>query len=199
MEELRDQSSEEEGPENISHLESKSAAHERQKLEKEVAKKQKDARKDARRKRQKMMIEQKEHKKFRTLDRLPETVIDILSSVDQEKDLMKEKVSDRTEVDDLTLYKDDKQNPTTSKNKGPGKEKSKRKSNRRKSDKKGKKVTGLPRVCVLNEKYKPIASKAEKGRKFLREQLYGSRIKRVDSTSARNARAIGSARPKMNF
>jgi len=198
MEELRDESNDEEGPEDISHSESKSAARERQKLEKEVAKKQKDARKDARRKRQKIMIEQKERKKFKTLDRLPEEVIDILSSVDQEKDLIKDTVSDSKKGDDLNLYKDDKQQPTTSKNKGPKKENSKHKPRTRRSGKK-RKITGLPAVCVLNENYKPVASKAEKGRKFLREQLYGSRIKRVDSTTARNARAIVIARPKMNF
>ena len=205
MEEEQEQSSGDEAPEDISHSQSKCAAHERRNLENEAIKKQKDERKNARRKRQDKMMEQKNVKKARSLERLPDEIIEILSSADQEKDQLKETVPKMADSDILQLSNDKRDRLAVPKSKRQNQKSSKHRPTDKKlyenkvTGKKRKKLKDLPKICVLNEKCKPEESKGEQGRSFLREQLYGSRIKRVDSISARNSRAIGLARPKANF
>ena len=215
MEEEEEQSSGDEAPEDISRSQSQSAAQERRNLEKEAIKKQKDERKNARRKRQDKMMEQKKVKKdqmiepkkvkkARSLERLPDEIIEILSSVDQKKDQMKEKERDIGDSDIIQLS-NNKTGRLVSKRKRQNEKNSKHRPTENEigeskiTGKNRKKLKDLPRVCVLNERYKPEESKGEKGRKFLREQLYGKRIKRVDSISARSTSAIGLARPKTKF
>ena len=198
MEEELERSSGDEAPEDISLSQSKSNAHERRRMENEAIKQQKDARKEARRKRQSKLIEQKKAKKTRTLERLPDEIIEILSSVDQQRDKLKDMASISIESSKIELSSEDTNRSTASKKTRQDRMKTK---HRPTGNKKSGKVRGVQnlRVCVLNERYKPGESKAKKGRIFLREQLYGDRIKRVDSISARSAKAIGNARPKVDF
>ena len=214
MEDEIAQSSGDEAPEDVSHSESKNAAQERRKLENEAIKQLKDANKEKRRKREKKMKEQKQAKRERTLERLPDEIIEILSSVDKEKERMKDTTLGVTDKNLIDASKEGNNRQDLSK-----KQNAKEKANEVRpileteedvddidqqdeidfDDEEPKVAKNVLKACVLNENYKSKKSKAEKGKKFLREQLYGDRITRVQSSSIKNAKAIRTARPKSNF
>lgn len=194
MEDETVRSSEDEGPEDISHSHSKDAAKEREKLEKEAKKQHENTKKDVRRKRQKRFTEQKQAKRERlSLERLPDEIIDILSSVDKNKNDAKIKAT--SDVKDINSTAKGRKKMKVSKKKYGDKLKVKVDDT-----KELRKISNLPKAYVLNKNYRASSeSKVEKGRKFLKEQLYGERIKRVGSDSIRNSYAMRTARPKAKF
>ena len=208
MDEGNRQSSGDEAPEDISHSQSKGEAQERLKLENEARQKQKDAKKEVRRKRNTRLVEQKQAKKGRLVlnERLPDEIIDILSSVDKEKDEAKKE--DKSKIQGVvsksggsalvtkTRKKERKtQDCAPAENLGISDEEECETDESEEEQEKG----NVIKAYVLNQSYKSKETKAEKGRQFLKEQLYGSRIQRVAASSARNVCAIKSARPKAAF
>ena len=216
-EESKEIESDEDAPEDIQQSEAREVAQERHKQEREVIKQLKETKKEKRRKRHEILIEQKDNKKAKLLSKLPDDILEILAAEDDKKRTVEDGKSEANDGDDRPCEISSNVVKQLKYSKG-GHENAKKKQKKKKKEAipessdedlgdledetmdELEENENIVKACVLRQKFKPEESKAKVGRDFLREELYGNRIKRVSSTSLKNSRVLNrGAKPKVKF
>ena len=215
-EENKEVDSDEDAPEDIQQSKAREVAQERQKQEREVVKQLKETKKEKRRKRHEILIEQKDNKKAKLLSKLPDDILEILAAEDDKKGTVEDGKSEANGGDKPSEIASNVVKQLRSSKGGHENTKTKQRKKKKEaipesSDEdlgdledetldEQEENEKIIKACVLKQKFKPEESKAKVGRDFLREQLYGNRIKRVSSTSLKNSRVLDrGAKPKAKF
>ena len=211
--------SEDEAPEDMSLSEAKNEAQERSRNVQDSIHRQKTATKEYRRERQKRLKEQKLVKSKKSLVRLPDEILNVLSEVDSTKtDSITGK--EAKETSGLGLDQETTTTPILplSRSKRGSQKRRELKAGSAKKPKNevfdgdlcdeskdslaihGNSVSNVfPGAITVKQKLSSVESKANIGRKFLKEQLYGDRIKRVAASSFRNLQTKKHVRPSAKF
>eukprot|EP00112_Aurelia_sp_Birch-Aquarium-sp1_P020908 Seg550.2 transcript_id=Seg550.2/GoldUCD/mRNA.D3Y31 product="hypothetical protein" protein_id=Seg550.2/GoldUCD/D3Y31 len=213
--ESREIESDEDAPEDIQQSEAREVAQERQKQEREVIQQLKETKKNKRRKRQEKLIEQKGNKKAKLLSKLPDDILEILAAEDNKKETREDGYEANDDGDEERPSKVSNNGKQLKSSKGDHKSSEKKQKKKKKDPESSDEEFGdfeedmleepeknenVIKARVLKQKLKPEESKAKVGRDFLREQLYGNRIKRVSSTSLKNSHVLDcGAKPKAKF
>ena len=171
--------SDEDAPEDISLADAKKQAQERLKEKQTSIKHAKDLKKNKRRERAQQLLEQKETKQLKNFDKLPESVLNALATEDinEGEDIAQEtpdaaQSGDKTTEEDLSEESEEEEE-----------------------------LEGIDNISahILTWKKNQSESKSQNGRDFLRNQLYGDRIKRVASSSIQFGKSSKIARPNAAF
>eukprot|EP00794_Sanderia_malayensis_P011048 gene11048-12213_t len=202
---VKENSSDDEAPEDISLVAAKQSALERQKIEKETIKRAKELKKNKRRKHEEKFAQQKKIKLLNNFEKLPDNILEAISEKEQSSVVETEKttyhvttgLSEDQEINDNN-EDDEEINDEDDDDSNDGDEKDYSDIDEEKDFEDQPKMATIT-ARVLKAREKELEQGARNARDFLRDQLYGDRVKRVDSSSIRNRHGNIRAKPHSKF